>query len=149
MRKPRATQSLHRRRAKVGITRQHARNKRHSMDTRLAFQRTQRDRLVLAEELLVSIFREAIPVPVTEGMHLGHDLVEDDPEGPHVDLGVIAKGQLPFFVQVATHLRSDVRQGADLGTWAVAFVHPFCVMEVSESDLNWQGGCNQDVLTLC
>lgn len=79
-----------------------------------------------------------------ERMRAGENLVEDDPQRPHVDLGrvrVVAAG-------TPTHLGGDVRERADLSLEAVVFVGPFGVVEVAEFDPDWEDGGDEDILAM-
>lgn len=67
--------------------------------------------------------------------------MEDDPQRPHVDLGVVA-----VFVRAPAHLRRDVRKRAV--SRARALCQPFRVVEVAELDADRKRGRDQDVLAL-
>lgn len=72
----------------------------------------------------------------------GEDLMEDNTKCPHVDLGgvgVVLAGAL-------THLRRDVRKGAELGCEAIFFVGPFGVVKVADFDADGEEGGDEDVL---
>lgn len=73
-------------------------------------------------------------------MRLAQDLVQDDPEGPHVDLGVVAAGDLVLVVDDAVHFGGDVRLVSDLCAEAAAFGHPFGVVEIAYLDPDGQRG---------
>lgn len=79
---------------------------------------------------------------LVERMGARQDLMQDDPERPHVDLGcvrVVGGGAMP-------HLRCDVGERADLRVKAAGFVGPFRVVEVAELDPDGEDGSDEDVL---
>lgn len=118
------------------------------MDTRLALRGGQRHRPILPKKALILALGKVGPTWFAERMQLRQDLVEDNSKSPHVNLRVVAVGQLLPRVEEAAHLRRDVRKRADLGAGASTLVEPFGVVKVTKSHPNWQRRRNQDVLGL-
>lgn len=83
-----------------------------------------------------------MPTWLVERMGTREDLMQDDPERPHVDLGgvrVVAGGVVP-------HLRCDIGERADLRVKAAVFGGPFRGVEVAELDPDRKDGGDEDVL---
>lgn len=148
MHEPRGTQSLRRGGTQRRITREHERHERDRMHARPSQQRVQRHRPIGHEEGKEALLREARAIRSLrlERMLHGQDLVQDDPERPHVDFGVVGVRQLPVLVQAAVHLRRDVRQRAHLRARAAVLGQPFRVVEVAELDADRERRRDQDVL---
>lgn len=101
------------------------------------------DQLSLVPEIpLIHAIREPVAARLAEWMRLREDLVEDDAERPHVDLGrvgVVSAG-------AASHLRCYVWERTDLRLQAAVFGGPFGVVEVAEFNPDREDGGDEDVL---
>lgn len=101
------------------------------------------DQLSLVPDVpLIHAIREPVTARLAERMRAREDLVEDDAERPHVDLGRVGVGS----AGAASHLRCDIWERTDLRLQAVVFEVPFGVVEVAEFNTNREDGGNQDVL---
>lgn len=96
------------------------------------------------DEPLIRGIREPMSCRLVERVRPGQDLVQDDPERPHVDLGRVGG----VAAGAAAHFWGDVWERAHLRLEPVVFVGPFGVVEVAEFDADWEDGGDQDVLAV-
>lgn len=76
--------------------------------------RIQRDLAITIQEPLVLALRKQASSRLVERMAPAENLVQYDPESPHIDLSVITGGDSVLVVRVAVHLGSNVWMAADL-----------------------------------
>lgn len=140
LREPGRRECLHRGWSPRGVPLQQGPNKLHPIRARHG--PVDLNRRSIREEALINAVRELVSARLAERMGARQDLMQDDPERPHVDFGgvrVVGGRAMP-------HLRCDIGERADLRVKAAGFVGPFRVVEVAELDPDRKDGGDEDVL---